>query len=355
MRDYVLPIQEHERTDRTTGNHEALNVPCIVRIGNKHAAKVGQVAAGMPLHFRKQAPKAGGRAAVTEFTSASQMRAMWTFEEVLSGIEWTGFITLTYQDAPKNGMECKLHFKRFAEKVERLPGGSGCRMFWWMEFQRRGAVHFHVALSGGVQYIQEDPGPKPGFHWRGKADANVLVGSSRWACREWSRIIGQENPATAKHSARWERVKCAESLPSYLAKYVRKKDQKTVPDCLSDVGRFWGVRGCADKKTAARGMAKVYVPAYLLQGTSEIFGPGACPFRFQWNQAETLRAWAETEEGQAYQSEAIALVKGHQKAMINNGVYKNGRGKPLPQTGDFQLKEWLIWNGDLPEPEPENL
>lgn len=351
MREYLLPDETGTQTEKERGNEVARNTPCLVRIGRRHCKKVGQVSLGLPLHFRKQAPQAEEGRTVTAFTRESQMRAMWTFEELLGGIEWTDFITLTYHEAPRNGKQTKQNLKRFLEKVERIGSPGACRAFWWMEFQRRGAIHFHIALSGVVRYIHEEPGPKPGFHWKGKGDSNVLVGSSCYASREWSRIIGQENRHTAKHSARWERVKNAVALPAYLAKYLAKKEQKTVPDCVTDVGRFWGTRGCADYKTAARGMAMVYVPAHLLLGTTEIFGPGACPFRFQWNRAEDLQAWANTPEGIAYQEEVKLTLRKHHAAKFTGGIYRNDRGGKMDYIGDLDdpMDVALVESGFLHE------
>jgi len=88
-------------------------------------------------------------------------------------------------------------------------------IIWFLEFQTRGAPHFHFLATGWIpkQFV---------------ADA-------------WAAVSG----GIAKACSRVEGLKHPEAAGAYAAKYAAKNEQKAVPPEYKDVGRFWGIAGLA--------------------------------------------------------------------------------------------------------------
>lgn len=131
-------------------------------------------------------------------------------------------LTLTMRDKVHAREAKRLFFvflKRWRRKYTSLSG------IWKMEFQRRGAPHFHMILYN-AGYISKD-------HIR----------------QVWGDVIGQEKPFT-----RIERIKSYRQGMSYVAKYLGKiedtgfnnrsnltVDKETGEMVQMSVGRHWGV------------------------------------------------------------------------------------------------------------------
>lgn len=93
---------------------------------------------------------------------------------------------------------------------------------WFLEFQRRGAPHFHVLLSI-LPYtaIREE------------------------LAHRWSKLVGKDAEErykvykVHKHPRTWEEIRHIGGAERYIAKYAAKQNQKKVPDWYKGVGRFW--------------------------------------------------------------------------------------------------------------------
>jgi len=95
-------------------------------------------------------------------------------------------------------------------------GGRPSSIFWFLEFQKRGAPHIHTFHTG---YI----------HWKTLA-------------RKWAELF--DSPQIEKTCSKIEKISSGRGgLISYARKYAAKESQKAVPDGYENVGRFWGVRG----------------------------------------------------------------------------------------------------------------
>lgn len=119
----------------------------------------------------------------------------------------TGFkniITLTYPDIVFDITESKKHINAFLQKLRR----EKIRYIWVMEFQSRGAVHYHIVVDKYIDY--------------------KVVNDT------WKKII--------KYNCyvRTEVKSIKKSVEQYLSNYMRKLKQKNVPDFVTNVGRFWG-------------------------------------------------------------------------------------------------------------------
>ncbi len=86
-----------------------------------------------------------------------------------------------------------------------------------MEFQKRGALHFHIFLNGEV--------------------AKEEVSAA------WYRIVGSGDERHLRAGTRVEALREHHAAAAYAAKYASKADQKDVPEEFTDVGRFWGTFG----------------------------------------------------------------------------------------------------------------
>lgn len=128
--------------------------------------------------------------------------------------DFTGMVTLTYPEVyPSDGKTVKAHLKAFNERVRRQ-GWFGLGSYvWFLEFQERGAPHFHLLMS----------------HWMGK----------EFIAQAWAEITGGSKEACS----RVEALRSPESAGAYARKYAIKSEQKTVPTEFMNIGRMWGCVG----------------------------------------------------------------------------------------------------------------
>ena len=132
------------------------------------------------------------------------------------------FVGLTYPNdfpPPDDHETYKGHRKRFAQEFLReYPDAS---IIWKLEFQRRGAAHFHLLLLEVARY-----------------DFDAM---QAWCTATWCRIVGSGDPKhyTSGHAA-LRTVRSAGGVGSYMAKYISKDDQ-TRPGNFT--GRYSGVEG----------------------------------------------------------------------------------------------------------------
>lgn len=159
-----------------------------------------------------------------------------------SGVEWRSVWTLTYGcNFPVSGKTAKKHLNAFLVAARREFGPF--EYFWVLEFQQRGAVHFHIAttLPEGIypeRYLlakvwgrisQEGDWEYCPLNHGGRVNKGEIVLSTRQAVE-----------SVHEHPLAWERVREKDGMSRYLAKYANKLRQKDVPIWFREVGRFWG-------------------------------------------------------------------------------------------------------------------
>lgn len=164
--------------------------------------------------------KGGGqRKAITGLSRQSRMRMYFTARNI-PGL--THMLTLTYPgEYPSDGAAVKYHWKCMRQFLLRNGFKYG---FWFLEFQQRGAPHYHIYL----------PTVKSS---RDKAWLQTIS-------RRWAEIVDStdfENHVRA--GTRFEKLRKPDATGGYVYKYVIKSEQKTVPDQYLNVGRFWGTWG----------------------------------------------------------------------------------------------------------------
>jgi len=153
----------------------------------------------------------GSRSEVSELSRASTWRMVNYLKS--SKAEYINMTTLTYPaEFPADGELVKSHLDKFLGRFMKM-NESAC---WFLEFQKRGAPHFHILHTDNV--------PK-----------GVVALDWAWANGEWWSI---------RTMTRVERLRKARGgVIAYAVKYAGKAAQKDVPEEYSNVGRFWGVRG----------------------------------------------------------------------------------------------------------------
>lgn len=166
------------------------------------------------------------RGDVQEFTKASrrrQLRAIAEINQDEAGLPT--FITLTYPlEWPRDGHVVKEHLRAFRMALDRrFPESWG---MWRLEYQRRGAPHFHLLLWG-VQF----------------EDAERWALERGWLSFTWYRICRSGDLKHLAAGTRWEAVRSWRGVRSYCAKYLGKAGE--VPEGVERCGRFWGKIGAA--------------------------------------------------------------------------------------------------------------
>jgi hypothetical protein len=157
-------------------------------------------------------------------------------------VKFLSAMTLTYgQNYPLSGRIAKKHLNNFLISMKREFGPF--EYVWCLEFQERGAVHFHVVST------LSPPGPLQ-LH----SFANIWLGISLegdWLYSEiiWNgkkfvsgQTLGTQLAGYSVHShpKSWEPIRKRDGVARYFAKYANKLKQKVVPTWYYDVGRFWG-------------------------------------------------------------------------------------------------------------------
>lgn len=124
---------------------------------------------------------------------------------------WKAFITLTYpEEYPCNGRVTKKHLNAFLQFLR----SRGVKCVWVLEFQARGAPHYHIIVSDFI--------PKEEIAER------------------WYKIVGSRDEKHLRAGTGISMIRSKGHLYGYLLSYIKKLDQKMAPKGFEDVGRFWG-------------------------------------------------------------------------------------------------------------------
>lgn len=187
------------------------------RASREITLEVGQRDIRIRRSFKTSVPssyehKRGIRKSITMFSDGSRRRLLFTARN-LPGLEI--MLTLTYpSDYPADGHLVKDHWRRFRQWMVRNGASYG---LWVLEFQKRGAPHFHIFLNKQL-------------------DRHAVS-------KAWYRIVGSEDSKHLVAGTKIEEFRYPPALGSYVMKYAAKMEQKEVPADYQNVGRFWGTWG----------------------------------------------------------------------------------------------------------------
>lgn len=186
-----------------------------------------------------QVSRGGKRGRVEGFSAGSRRRLM----KRLFAVEWEVmdldelyFVTLTYHRIPEDGREVKRHLDMFFTYLDRLFGRDGWGCVWKQEFQKRGAVHFHLllrVLRVPWRWLKKFPEVELG-------DGGFLFMLRQWTSKVWNRLAEPGDEEHERAGTNVQRVKNLRQLMAYLIKYVGKPQE--VPEGTANWGRFWGFR-----------------------------------------------------------------------------------------------------------------
>ena len=172
-----------------------------------------------PSPFQRPPPKdqAPKRAEISCFSARSRQRLRIKIASVCRS-ERPWFCTLTYPAEWTWDVKLwKLHLKMFSQRFLRRWPDAG--FIWKLEFQKRGAPHFHPFIWG-----MKDGQYRDFMHWLSDV---------------WNEIVeGDASHFAAGTSI--ERMRSVGAAIRYVSGYASKADQ-TLPG--QKVGRYWGVVG----------------------------------------------------------------------------------------------------------------
>lgn len=197
------------------------------------------------------------RGEVREFTEASRGRMVRYLREAEADYRYFGTLTVgdQYSRDPEDFRRAVdrwlVQAMRALKAAHRKKGESESEasIFWFVEFQSRGAPHLHIFYTRWV-------------HWKPLAEM--------WArlCLRFNLCGEHEVDYFWRTSTKFEKFKYGfRGMVSYARKYASKSEQKQEVEGTFDGGwrgRFWGVRGnrrrgschliCHARSTAAGGL-----------------------------------------------------------------------------------------------------
>lgn len=127
-------------------------------------------------------------------------------------------ITLTYPadfPPPEKFRVYKNHLRVFCQALaRRYPGAAGV---WKLEFQSRGAAHYHLVVLG----LSGEP----------------LADLRAWCTARWYELAHNGDKHQGKAGCQVDPVKSKGGIMNYMGKYLSKSDQTRPGDFT---GRYWG-------------------------------------------------------------------------------------------------------------------
>jgi len=162
------------------------------------------------------------RAEITEFSEKSRQRLRLSLAKVDQGKCGTPiFGTFTYPaEFPLDEETFKRHLKIFSQRFLRaFPHAA---FHWKLEFQSRGAAHFHPIF------------------WNLSADGEYLKHFRGWLASNWFEVVGSGDEKHFWAGTSADPIKSQFGIMRYVSGYVSDSDQ-TRPGFK--VGRYWGIVG----------------------------------------------------------------------------------------------------------------
>lgn len=149
------------------------------------------------------------RGQIKKFSFGSVKRLRFLLRNIVHKMEYEA--TLTYpNEFPNNGLLVKEHFHKLRQRLNYY----GYKFVWVLEFQERGAPHFHLLLN---KEIREEE-----------------------LAKMWFKIVGSGDLKHLKHGVHVDKIRSKDGMAKYFATYIGKQEQKNVPLGYQNVGRFWG-------------------------------------------------------------------------------------------------------------------
>lgn len=213
---------------------------------------------------RNPPPMEEGRV-IKEFSDRAMRRLIFFAKNC--DADFLSMITLTYpKDFPCDGKLVKKHLNAFREDYLATFQSRG---LWWLEFQSRGAPHFHILMEEDLSTHGPLETRFRRFKWGdGATEFQTEKNCADWLAHRWYAIVGSGDRKHLKAGTAWEVVRAEEGAWIYAASHAGKRKQKTVPDAYENVGGFWG-------KIGALLVEKVETIKLTTEDVYEVYGPDA--------------------------------------------------------------------------------
>lgn len=258
------------------------------------------------IRLRSDLSDVGRRAGViAEWSPRSRARMV----ETLAGLDYSpmaepgttpGMVTLTYPgrwwECAPTGRDAKVHLEKFRRRFTRAYGFW--RGLWKMEFQRRGAPHFHLYLPV--------PALAPCCHRAGRpCGAGDCPGSfTTWLSRTWADVVqAPDVDEYARHLLAGTGVDFAARMTDHrrIGVYFLKHGTKTADDKEyqhvvparwqgdgDGPGRFWGYWGLSRTDVAVPVDAREFIVARRLLRRAYRARARSTAYRRAYRQGEKL-------------------------------------------------------------------
>lgn len=143
------------------------------------------------------------------------------------------FVHLTYpKEYNPDSTVYKEHLDNFTRRLEREFTDAG--FIWKLEFQKRGAPHFHLFVWGIPEFKSYSDSAE-----ELRRTYNLSLPAFReWISQAWYEIVGSGDLKHLHAGTRVERIASRQKAMAYCSGYASKDDQ-TLPGKY--VGRYWGV------------------------------------------------------------------------------------------------------------------
>jgi len=179
---------------------------------------------------------------IMKFSPKSMARLVATINATT--VQFNSFLTLTFpRFYPTDGKIAKEAMNYLLTMMRSKLGGE---YLWFLEFQKRGAPHFHIlsthsAITPRMRiYIAEWWVRKmSGSDWFIAAAALDATMQNKCDWDVMSSAIAKAYYFTLRKET-WELLREENAAAKYATKYATKEYQKEPPETYKNVGRFWG-------------------------------------------------------------------------------------------------------------------
>lgn len=178
----------------------------------------------------------GDRSDITEFSARA--RAALAFVVAATSVEFRSILTLTYGNFWPHDMQVsKVHLNAFLTTL-RMRYGRPLNYVWIVEFQRRGAPHYHVLLS--TERPPDEFVNHLAWKWADIVTPKMDLGKDELVDDDIMDDFYKVHRVHS-HPKAWENIRSVDGATRYITKYCLKPEQKEVPPHITNVGRFYGM------------------------------------------------------------------------------------------------------------------
>lgn len=200
-------------------------------------------------------PKGGGkRSEIEGFSRESRKRLIEELHK--QKFDKMTFITLTYPEKyPRDWKAYKKNLQAFRVRLERKFGKV--RIIWRLEYQKRGAPHYHLILF--------DP------PWVDKA----------WVSKAWYEVVksgDERHLAAGTNVLAFSAVEDFRVISAYVAKYAAKETRQVAKVDYGKTGRHWGKWNIKKEdpicfKMDSREVQSIAVELFSSRGSADTWRP----------------------------------------------------------------------------------